>query len=90
MFQKTLFSAGFKGFLHLLSKPLFSFVGLSFCCFCISVFFFLPLLLLFHKSSCYVLVSVFCSFGFPGFACVLLRVSFGLFLVSLFFFFGRV
>ena len=32
--------------------------------------------MLFHKSSCYVLVSVFCCFGFPGFACVLCVVFF--------------
>ena len=49
----------------------FPFVGFEFLC-----FFFLPLLLLFHKSSCYVLVSVFCCFGFPGFACVLCVVFF--------------
>ena len=47
---------------------------LLFLNFCV---FFLPLLLLlFHKSSCYVLVSVFCCFGFPGFACVLCVVFF--------------
>ena len=32
-FKKHYFSAGFLGFLHLLSKPLFSCVGLSFCWF---------------------------------------------------------
>ena len=57
MFEKKhYFSAGFWGFLHLLSKPFVSYVGLSFCWFWFSVFYFL---LMFDKSSCYVLVSVF-------------------------------
>ena len=50
----------------MLSKPFVSYVGLSFCWFCFSLLSFYFLLLLFDKSSCYVLVFVFVVLGFLG------------------------
>ena len=65
MFEKTLFSAGFKVFCTCFQNPLFlmlafPFVGFVFPCF---LFYFL---LLFDKSSCNVLVFVFVVLGFLG------------------------
>ena len=74
MFEKTLFSASVLRFLALAFKtPLFlmlasPFVGFVFVCF---LFYFC--LLLFDKSSCYVLVFVSVVLGFLGFViCYLL------------------
>ena len=85
--KKALFSAGFKGFLHLLSKPFVSYVGLSFCWFCFSLLSFYFLLLLFDKSSCYVLFF-FLIWVSLVWLCVMCCVFGGLFLVWDFFFGG--
>ena len=76
--KKHYFSASFWGFLHLLSKPFVSYVGLSFCWLWLSVFFLFSLLLLFDNSSCYVLISVFVVLGFLGLVmwCVLFFLVF--------------
>ena len=57
----------------------FPFVGFAFLCFLFSFF-----LLLFDKSSCYVMVFVFVVLGFPWFAYVVCVVFF-LFVFGLFF-----
>ena len=81
--KKTLFFCRFFGFICIcIQNPYFLvlaflFVGFEFLC-----FFFL---LLFQKSSCYVVVSAFCCIGFPWFFSVVCVVFFGLCLASLFF-----
>ena len=88
--KKTFFLQVFKGFLHLLSKPLFSCVGLSFCCFEFLCF---SSSLVVVVSQIKLLCSDFCFllFGLPGFACVLCVVFFLVcFWFLLFSFFWRV
>ena len=84
--RKHYFAAVFFGFFAFAFKTLiflcwpFFLLVLNFCVF------FLFLLLLFQKSSCYVVVSVFCCIGFPWFFSVVCVVFFGLCLASLVFF----
>ena len=68
--KSTNFLLVFKVFLHLLSKPFVSHVGLSFCWFCFSL---LSCLLLVVVWQIKLLCSgfCFCCFGFPWFGYVL-------------------
>ena len=80
VWTNKLFSAGFWGFLHLLSKPFVSCVGLSFCWFWFSVCVcFFPLLVVVWQIKLLCSGFCFCCFGFPWFGyvvCVFLLVSF--------------
>ena len=81
-FKNTIFLQVFKVFLHLLSKPLFSCVGLSFSWFLISVFFCLVFLVVVIRQIRLLCSGFcFCCFGFPWFfvVCVLFLFVFGLF-----------
>ena len=69
--KKNYFSAGFWGFLHLLSKPFVSCVGLSCCwfwfslCVCVCFCFFVVVVVWQIKLLCS--GFCFCCFGFPWF-----------------------
>ena len=64
----------------LLCQPFLSYFGLFFCWFLVFVFFLYFFLMLFHKSSFYVLVFVSVVLGFLGFIlCYLLDLFFVIF-----------
>ena len=85
VWQKAPFFCRFLRFLHLLSKPFVSYVGLSFCWFCFSLLSFLLVVVVWQiKLLCS--GFCFCCFGFPWFGYVLCVVFFfGLVLVGFLF-----
>ena len=79
--ENTIFLQAFKVFCISFQNPLFLMLAFPFVGFVCLCFLFYLLLLLFDKSSCYVLVFVFVVLGLMVWLCVVCCVFFGWLLV---------